>query len=301
MALERRRRPEVVTGLMFGLNVSTSAEPGADPLAQAKRAEDLGFDFVSANDHPAGTDPTFELWTMLGWIAAGTSKIRVASRVLGVPYRPPAMVAKMAESLDRLSGGRLILGMGGGYSDEEFRAFGLGVPSPRDKVDGLGEAIRIIHGLWTEPTFTFEGRLYRTHDAQLQPKPEHRIPIWLGTLGPRALEVTGRLADGWIPSFALAPPDRITGMRDRIMSAALAAGRDPDELVCVYNMEIDLGDRPDPSQSIVSGPADQVAEQLLGFVSLGFAAFNFIPRGHEHDVQIERLAREVIPAVRAGA
>jgi alkanesulfonate monooxygenase SsuD/methylene tetrahydromethanopterin reductase-like flavin-dependent oxidoreductase (luciferase family) len=78
---------------------------------------------------------------MLTWIAAATSRIRIATRVLGVPYRPPAMVAKMAESLDRLSGGRLILGLGGGYSDAEFRAFGLTVPSPRDKVDGLQEAV----------------------------------------------------------------------------------------------------------------------------------------------------------------
>src|SRR5437867_5920593 len=118
-----------MTELLFGLNVSTSAVPEADPVAQARRAEELGFDFVSANDHPSGTTPTFELWTMLAWIAAATSRIRVASRVLGVPYRPPAMVAKMAETLDRLSGGRLILGMGGGSGDEELRAFGLGVPT----------------------------------------------------------------------------------------------------------------------------------------------------------------------------
>src|SRR5438093_3982436 len=163
--------------LSFGLGVSTSARAGADPVSQARHAERLGFDFVSANDHPSGTTPTFELWTMLAWIAAATSRIRVASRVLGVPYRPPPMVAKMAESLDRLSGGRLILGMGGGSGDEEMRAFGLGVPSPRDKVDGLEESIRIVRGLWAEPRFTLPGRLYRTEKALLEPKPEHRIPI----------------------------------------------------------------------------------------------------------------------------
>ena len=166
-----------MTELMFGLNVSTSAAPGADPVAQARRAEELGFDFISANDHPSGTAPTFELWTMLAWIAAATSRISVASRVLGVPYRPPAMVAKMAETLDRLSGGRLILGLGGGSGDEEMRAFGLGIRTPRDKVDGLAEALTIIRGLWTEPTFTFHGRLYRTEEAPLEPKPPHRIPL----------------------------------------------------------------------------------------------------------------------------
>jgi alkanesulfonate monooxygenase SsuD/methylene tetrahydromethanopterin reductase-like flavin-dependent oxidoreductase (luciferase family) len=84
---------------------------------------------------------------MLAWMAASTTRIAVASRVLGVPYRAPAMVAKMAETLDRLSGRQLILWLGGGYSDDEFRAFGLGVPTPREKVDGLGEAV--AHHPWS--------------------------------------------------------------------------------------------------------------------------------------------------------
>jgi alkanesulfonate monooxygenase SsuD/methylene tetrahydromethanopterin reductase-like flavin-dependent oxidoreductase (luciferase family) len=176
-----------MAALEFGLNVSTSAAPGADPVAYAKRAEELGFDFVSSNDHPCGSAPTFETWTMLSWIAASTSRVRIATRVLGVPYRPPPMVAKMAETLDRLSGGRLILGLGGGASNAEFRAFGLGDPSNRDKTQGLEEAITIIRGLWSEPRFTFEGRIYHTDGAEIEPKPDHRIPIWLGTCAPRAL------------------------------------------------------------------------------------------------------------------
>src|SRR5882757_854771 len=127
--------------LLFGLDLPASAEPGRDPIAEARQAEALGFDFVSTSDHPGGSSPTNETWTMLSWVAASTSRIRVATRVLGVPYRSPAMVAKMAETLDRLSGGRLILGLGGGYSDDEFRAFGLPVPTPREKVDGMTEAI----------------------------------------------------------------------------------------------------------------------------------------------------------------
>src|SRR5947207_14009230 len=190
-----------MTAPLIGLSVSTSAAAGADPVADAAAAEQAGFDFVSASDHPCGSQPTYETWTMLSWIAARTSRIAVATRVLGVPYRPPAVVAKMAETLDRLSAGRLILGLGGGYSDDEFRAFGLGTFSPRDKVDGLEEAIRVARGLWSEREFTFSGRLYRTDRADLEPKPERRIPIWLGTYGPRALALTGRLADGWIPSL----------------------------------------------------------------------------------------------------
>src|SRR5439155_16307681 len=116
-------------------------------------------------DHPCGTEPTFEVWTVLAWIAARTTRIRIATRVLGVPYRPPAVVAKMAETFDRLSNGRLILGLGGGHSDEEFRAFGLRVPTAREKVDGLAEAIEITRRLWSEDDVTFSGRLFRTEAA----------------------------------------------------------------------------------------------------------------------------------------
>jgi probable F420-dependent oxidoreductase len=290
-----------MSDIIFGLNVSPSTAPGSDPMAAARRAEELGFDFVSTNDHLHGKEPRFETWTMLSWIAAATSRIRVATRVLAVPYRHPAVVAKMAETLDRLSGGRLILGLGGGYSDEEFRAFGLGERSPRDKVDGLEEAIHIARGLWSEPTFTFEGRLYRTEGAQLEPKPNHQIPIWLGTYGPRALGVTGRLADGWIPTLELAPPERVPAMRDRVLSAARRAGRAPEDITCVYNIDIRVDRRTDEPPTVVSGSAEVVAERLRGFLELGFTAMNLFPVGPGQDEQAERLGREVIPAVRAAA
>jgi len=286
--------------VLFGLNVSTSAPHASDPVAAARRAEELGFDFVSASDHLHSGDPTFEPWTLLSWIAAATSRIHVATRVLAVPYRHPAVVAKMAETLGRLSGGRLILGLGGGYSDEEFRAFGLGERAPRDKIDGLEEAVRITRGLWSEERFTFEGRLYRTEDAELEPKPERRIPIWLGTYGNRALDLTGRLADGWIPTLELAPPERVRVMRDRVLVAAREAGREPEEITCVYNLDIRVDERAQPEPSVVSGPPDAVAEQLLGFLDLGFTALSFLPAGPGPEEQAERLAREVIPRVRGG-
>jgi probable F420-dependent oxidoreductase len=288
-------------GVQFGLGISPSAVPGADPVADARKAEELGFDFVSTSDHLHGASPTFEPWTLLSWIAAATSRIRVASRVLAVPYRHPPVLAKMAESFDRLSGGRLILGLGGGFVDEEFRAFGLGERSPRDKVDGLAEAIQIARGLWSRPSLTFEGRLYRTDGAELQPKPGRHIPIWLGTYGNRALALTGRLADGWIPSLGFAPPERVTAMRERVLAAARDAGRKPEELACVYNLLFRLGDGGEAPPSVVAGSADDVVEQLLGFLRLGFTAFSVTPAGVGADEQVERFAAEVVPAVRAAA
>lgn len=287
-----------MTPVRFGLDVSTSAAPGADPVAAARTAERLGYDFVSASDHPCGSSPSFETCTMLTWIAASTQRIGIATRVLGVPYRPPAMVAKMAESLDRFSGGRLVLGLGGGYSDAEFRAFGLRVPSPRDKVDGLEEAIRICRGLWSEPAFSFSGRLYRTEAADVEPKPDHRIPIWLGTYGPRALAVTGRLADGWIPSLGSAPFEQATAMRERLLAAAAEADRDPAEITCAYNVVVSVGGALGADPGKVSGPPAAVVEQLSAFVRAGFSTLNFMPSGPDVAEQVERIAREIVPAVR---
>jgi probable F420-dependent oxidoreductase len=290
-----------VSTLQFGLGVSTSPAPGVDPVAEARLAEDVGFDFVSASDHLHGKAPTYEPWTLLTWIAAATTRIRVVTRVLAVPYRQPPVIAKMSETLDRLSGGRLILGLGGGYLDEEFRAFGLAVPSPGDKIDGLEEAIRIACELWTRPNVTFSGRLYRTDGANIEPKPEHRIPIWLGTYRPRGLSLTGRLADGWIPSFSFAPPDEVGALRDRVVTAAKEAGRDPSEIVYIYNVVVRVQETADEDPGLISGSADAVADRLIELSRIGFTGFNVMPSGPDRAEQIERLGREVIPAVRASS
>src|SRR5207237_953554 len=120
-------------------------------------------------------------------------------------------------------------------------------------------AVTIMRGLWTEPRFTHQGRRYSTEEAELEPKPGRRIPIWLGTFAPRSLAVTGRLADGWIPSLGYAPPDEVVGMRERVLGAARKAGRDPDEITCVYNVEVRIDGAVGDDPSVVSGSADEVA------------------------------------------
>jgi len=280
---------------LVGVDVTTSTT--TDPVGTAREAERFGFDFVSASDHPEGTTPSYETWTLLSWIAAATSHVTVATRVLAVPMRNPALLAKMAESLDRLSGGRLILGLGGGHADAEFRAFGLPVPTPREKVDGLEDAVHIIRRLWTERSVTHAGRVHRTEAADIEPKPEHRIPVWLGTFGDRALAVTGRVADGWIPSLGHAPLDRLPAMRDRVLTAAAEAGRDPGELTCALNLRVHLGSGGSGGGADVAGSPAGVAEQLSALVALGFTAFNLQPTDRG---QLERIAADVLPALRAG-
>jgi alkanesulfonate monooxygenase SsuD/methylene tetrahydromethanopterin reductase-like flavin-dependent oxidoreductase (luciferase family) len=280
----------------FGIAVSAAARPDSDPVGSARQAEQLGFDLISVSDHLHGSFPTFETWTLLTWLASSTERIRLAPLVLGLPYRPPAVVAKMAESLDRLSDGRLILGMGGGGSDDEFRGFGLAVRRPAEKVEALAEAVDIVRGLWQETPFTYHGRHFQVQEAEVEPKPAHRIPIWLGTYGRKSLALTGRVADGWNPSFPYAPPEIAGEMRDRVRRAAEEAGRDPDSIECAYNVSVWVDERGQPNPRLVTGGTERVAEQLVEFVRMGFGTLIFWARGGAE--QRERLASEVLPLVR---
>ncbi len=288
-----------MTELSFGVGVSASAAPGDDPAGMAQEAERLGYDFVSAADHPCGSSASYETTIMLTWIAARTSRIKVASRVLAVPFRRPAMVAKLAASLDLLSGGRFILGLGAGYSDQEIAALGAPRLSPAEKTDGLAEAIEVIRGAWTHSGYTQRGRHHSVRDLEMEPKPARPIPVWLGTFGPRALAVTGRLADGWIPSLGYMPAEQIPAMRRRIDAAAEAAGRRPDQIRGILNLSIRIDPDAQPQPDAVAGSAKQVVSQLRDLRGLGFTGFNFILSGPDRIANMQQIAEEVLPALRS--
>lgn len=287
------------TALRMGVNVPTNVLDRDAAARRALLAEDLGFDYISASDHPGVATPNYETWTMLTWLAARTTRISVATRVLGLPYRSPAMVAKMAETLSRLSAGRLILGLGGGFSDDEFRSLGLDVPTPREKVDGLRDALRIIRGVWSEPSFSYSGSRYHVAEAEIEPKPERPVPIWLGTYGPRALALTGELADGWIPSLGFASRDQLPQMRATILMSAERAGRNPADIECVLNVPVHVGATTTDSEPRVEGSAAQVADELIKFVDMGFTGFNIMPIGDDDEVQLRHFGEQVLPIVRS--
>jgi probable F420-dependent oxidoreductase len=280
--------------MRFGVSLPNFGS-GVDAAAVAdwaRAAEAAGWDGLFLWDHlfafAESPVETVDPWIALTAAACATTTIRLGTLVTPMPRRRPVVVARQTVTLDRLSGGRLILGLGGGASDEEFRAFGIGVPSPRDKVDGLAEAIEIMRGLWTEPALTYPGRLHRAVAAPMEPKPVRRIPIWLGTFGPRALAVTGRLADGWMPSLGYAPLEQLPVMRDRIAAAAEQAGRSIDDVTCALNVEVRATDLEKP---------DRLAERLRALTAMGFTVLNLKPTGPGRAEVVERLAREVLPTV----
>jgi probable F420-dependent oxidoreductase len=280
-----------------GFGISINASTDLDPAAEARHAEDLGFDMVTVTDHLAGSRPTFETWTLLTWMAAATERIGLGTDVLGLPYRHPAVTAKMAESLDRLSGGRLTLGLGGGGSNQEFAAFGLPGRSRREKIDALEEGLRVIRSLWGEESASLEGQHYALREATIAPRPDRRIPIWLGTYGPRGLGLVARYGDGWIPSLPYCPPERFVELRDVLRRKAEEAGRGPDELTYAYNMGVRVDEQAQKRDRVVIGGADEIVETLTGFIRMGVTFLNLWPAGDPPE-QRERLAKEIVPALR---
>jgi alkanesulfonate monooxygenase SsuD/methylene tetrahydromethanopterin reductase-like flavin-dependent oxidoreductase (luciferase family) len=284
--------------LGFGAGGVVRGNSTAQVLDLAQSADELGFDLFSLSDHLHTDRPTVEPWTALSWLAGKTERIELATNVLGLPYREPAVLAKMAETLDRVSGGRLILGLGAGGYDHEFGAFGLRVRKPGAKITAQREAIGILRGLWADESTTFDGKEFSVSQARIEPRPEHPIPIWLGSYGPRALELTGQVADGWLPSFGRIDLPQAIGMRKVVRDAARAAGREPDEITCACN----LGVRVDPGQvsrpGLITGSVPEVVKQVVAVVEAGFT---FLLLGAQTVEEQEILAREVLPAVRAEA
>jgi alkanesulfonate monooxygenase SsuD/methylene tetrahydromethanopterin reductase-like flavin-dependent oxidoreductase (luciferase family) len=209
------------------------------------------------------------------------------------------MIAKLAASLDLLSGGRFILGLGAGYSDQEIAAVGAPTLPPAGKIDGLAEAIQVIRGAWTCSGYTQDGRHHSVRDLEMEPKPARPIPVWLGTFGPRALAVTGALADGWIPSLGYMPAERIPAMRRRIDAAAQAAGRRPDDIRSILNLGICIDPDARPRPDAVAGSPSQVTGQLRDLLGLGFTGFNFLLSGPDPIASMQRIAHDVLPALRS--
>jgi alkanesulfonate monooxygenase SsuD/methylene tetrahydromethanopterin reductase-like flavin-dependent oxidoreductase (luciferase family) len=263
----------------------------------AVRADQLGLDLVGIQDHPYQWR-YLDTWALIADLLARTERIRIFPDVANLPLRPPAVLAKHAASLDVLSGGRFELGLGAGAFWEPIRAMGGPVRSGGEALLALEEAVRIIGAFWSgERAITVVGEHYTVRGLHPGPAPPHEIGIWLGVGKPRALALTGRVADGWVPSLAWATPELVPAMQRRIDDAATEAGRDPAAVRRVYNVSGTIADG--PVLGLLQGPPAHWIETLGGFATeLGFDTFIFWPPAEEPIGQLERFATEVVPAFR---
>ena len=279
----------------FGCSLVPDA---ADPQALVdltRLAERAGFDLVGIQDHPYQRR-YLDTFTLLAALATVTERIGLFPDVANLPLRHPAMLAKAAASLDLLSGGRFELGLGAGAFWDAVAAMGGPRRTPGEAVEALEEAIGLLRRLWgAERSVRFEGRHYRVAGVKPGPAPAHPIGIWVGAYGPRMLALTGRLADGWVPSASYAPPERLAGAQARIDDAAAAAGRDPAAIRRLYNVSGRIGPG---GGGFLDGPAGQWVEQLLPLVvETGMDTFVVWP-SEPPASQLERFAAEVAPALR---
>jgi len=282
--------------LEFGVFVDPRAARYAATVQQVQLADELGLDLAGLQDHPY-VGEHLDMWTLLVDLAARTSRIRVFPDVANLPLRPPAVLGKAVASLDVMSGGRVDLGLGAGASWQAIAAMGGPTRTPRDAVDALADAVAVLRHTWSQTGGrSAGGEHYRVAGLHVGPVPTRGPEVWIGALGPRMLRLTGRLADGWLPSSAYLPPPELTARNALIDEAATEAGRDPREVRRLYNVDGDITDG--TSRGFLDGPADQWVEELTDLVlGEGMDTFVFWPRG-DVDRQLRRWALEVVPAVR---
>jgi F420-dependent oxidoreductase-like protein len=205
-------------------------------LEEFWRAADA-FDFhgIWNYDHFYGltdpTDPTFEGWTTLAAMAVLIGRARIGCMVTSVTYRNPAVLAKMAVTVDHICGGRLDFGIGAGWHEEEHRGYGIEFPSPARRVEMLDEALTVIRRLWTEESVNFAGRFFALEDARGEPKPVQRPhpPIVIGAAKPKMLRVTARHADEW-NVVGWGDPHEWAETSARLDQACGEVGRNPREI-----------------------------------------------------------------------
>lgn len=278
--------------LLFGTFLTPTAETAGRVIELARLTERSGLDLVSVQDHPY--QPAFlDAWTLLTTIAAATERVKVFPNVANLPLRPPTVLARAVASLDVLSGGRAELGLGAGAFWDAIATEGGPRRTPAEAVTALEEAIAIIRGLWRPGgPLHLDGAHYRVQGARPGPIPAHDIAVWLGALKPKMLRLTGRAADGWLPSSPYVPPERLAEGNRIIDEAAEAAGRSPGDVRRLYNIFGRFG----RSAGFLQGPPTAWAEQLAG-LTLDHGISAFILASDDPD-DIRRFAAEVVPAVR---
>ncbi len=308
--------------------------PSRGPLASphslrslAQRAEELGFASAWVSDHiilpravasfypysPDGTpafspdQPYYDPLSTLNFLAGCTQRLRLGTHVLIIPYRNPVLAAKMIATLDTLSEGRVILGVGVGWMEEEFQALGLETFADRGEV--TNEYLRLFKALWTEDDPDFNGRFVQTSGAGFLPKPAQQPhpPIWVGGHTGPALRRAAALGDGWMPIGLRPPavlePEELAAKLAQLRRLTVRAGRAEDAVTPCFSTDIEFTRSAGPNRRLMQGIPEQIAADLRQYQDLGVA--NFILGFRTDSVEgqreaMEQFSREVMPLIPQG-
>jgi probable F420-dependent oxidoreductase len=290
----------------------------------AQRAEDLAFDSVWVSDHivvprriesfyPYAADgvptfqpeqPYYEPLSVLNFLAGCTQRLRLGTHVLILPYRNPVLTAKVLATLDVLSGGRVILGAGVGWMEEEFQALKLDTFAARGVV--TDEYLRLFKELWTKEDPEFQGKYYQFSGAGFYPKPVQKPhpPIWIGGHTGPAIRRAAELGDGWMPIGlrppAILEPEELAGKIARLRTLTRRAGRPEDAVAPCFSTDVAFERTPGPTRRMMCGRPEQIAADLRQYQDVGVQ--NFILNFRADSISglqecMEQFSRQVMPLI----
>ena len=310
--------------MKFGvfLPVSGRAASRKTLMQAAQQAEAWGYDSVWAADrlvmpwkinttYPYSKEatfivppdrPFFDTLTCLAFLAGCTETILLGMSVMVLPYRHPLYWAKIATTIDQLSTGRLIMGVGVGWMEEEFAAMNAPFKA-RGKVSD--EQLELLQKLWSEEHISFTGKFYNVADIAFSPKPyqKPRIPIWVGGEGKFAQRRAGKYGDAWFPYFVRITPNELAARFENVRNETDKAGRNPDDLKLACCLPVELTPKDVPQErDYLKGSIEQVSEALRKFIDIGVIHIGLqfmMPHYPERVEQIERFAKEALPILKS--
>lgn len=280
---------------------------GTDELRAAwRRIEALGYGWISIWDHFYGATgkpddaECLEAVAIHAALACETSRVRIGSLVYSIGYRHPAVLAKAITAIDHLSGGRADMGIGAGWAQVEYDAYGIAFPEPKVRMNQLEEGIQVLRGLLHNDVTSFAGEYFNLHQARNEPRPvQAKLPIWVGGGGEkRTLKITARYADGWNVPFVA--PEEFKRKRSILAEHCNTVGRDADEIRCAINVGLAWTEDSLQAQfgqlanyvrnGCLTGTDEQVLDRIGQYVEAGADQVNIALRAPFDLDAIERLS-----------
>lgn len=308
-------------GVHFGVSLPQIKRSWEQTRDVAVEVERLGFDSVWLNDHIYGVPfpqiPILEAWTTLSAVGAVTRRVELGTLVTPVGFRNPALLAKMAATLDNITNGRVIVGLGVGWFQEEFTGYGFDFPPTRARLEQLDEAVQVLRKLWSEGQATFAGKHFRLDDAYCEPKPVRSVPVMIGGAGEKVLlRLVAQHANIW-NNLAVTQAElgsKVAKLREH----CAAVGRDPAEITVSQQCLVVIGtDAADAQAKVekagkiygghmgvggehgIAGTPEQCIAAIQRHIDLGCTMFVIEFFGKDVREPAALFAEKVIPALRS--